>query len=240
MPKTTRIRQSRREPLQRGEVESELAANLLEITDEQELDQFIGSLLKKARRVVGGALKSPLLRPLGGFIKGAIKKALPIAGGALGNLVAPGIGGQIGSQLASGAGGLLGLEFEGVAPEDQEFEVAKHLVRMAGSAVQNAAQTPAAGAIRKRRRSPRSSPRRRPTCPGCVQPQAAGHRDAAAVHAAAAGIGAAEDRPRRRLSAPPEYPAPCTNKQRSHTMQDYELLTGDEFEADAGEVEIGR
>jgi hypothetical protein len=122
----------------------ELAANLLEITDEQELDQFIGGLLKKAKRLVGGALKSPLLQPLGGFLKGAIKKALPIAGGALGNLVVPGIGGQIGSRLASGAGSLLGLEFEGLAPEDQEFEVAKRLVQTIGTAVQTAAQSPTA------------------------------------------------------------------------------------------------
>lgn len=123
----------------------ELAASLLEINDEQELDQFIGGLLKKARRFVGGALKSPLLRPLGGFIKGAIKKALPIAGGALGNMVLPGLGGQVGSRLASGAGSLLGLEFENLAPEDQEFEVAKRLVQMAGTAVQSAAQSPASG-----------------------------------------------------------------------------------------------
>jgi len=122
----------------------ELAANLMEITDEQELDQFLGGLFRKAKSFVGGALKSPLLRPLGGFLKGAIKKALPIAGGALGNLVAPGIGGQIGSRLASGAGSLLGLEYEGLAPEDQEFEVAKGLVKMAGTAIQKAAQAPAA------------------------------------------------------------------------------------------------
>lgn len=126
------------------EEESELAAELLEINSEGELDQFIGNLLKKARSVVGGALKSPLLKPLGGFIKGAIKKALPMAGGALGNMIVPGIGGQIGSRLASGAGNLLGLELEHAAPEDQEFEVAKHLVRMAGTAVQNAAQSPGA------------------------------------------------------------------------------------------------
>lgn len=130
-----------KEDLFHEEEENELAASLLEINNEQELDQFISSLLKKARSVVGGALKSPLLRPLGGFIKGAIKKALPVAGGALGNLIAPGIGGQIGSRLASSAGGLLGLELEGVSVEDQEFEVAKRLVRMAGTAIQNAAQS---------------------------------------------------------------------------------------------------
>lgn len=127
------------------EEETELAAELLEINSEEELDQFLGNLFKKARGLVGGALKSPLLKPLGGFLKGAIKKALPMAGSALGNMIMPGIGGQIGSRLATSAGGLLGLELENAAPEDQEFEVAKHLVRMAGTAVQNAAQSVGAG-----------------------------------------------------------------------------------------------
>ena len=124
--------------------EAEFAANLLEIHDEAELDHFIGALLSKARKALGSALKSPLLQPLGGFIKGAIKKVIPLAGGALGNIIAPGVGGMIGSRLASGASDLLGLELEGLAPEDQEFEVAKQLVRTVGTAVQNAAQSPVA------------------------------------------------------------------------------------------------
>jgi len=122
------------------EEEAEHASQLLEISDEQELDQFLGDLLRKARRVVGGALKSPLLSPLGAYLKGAIKKVLPAAAGALGNMVLPGIGGQIGSQLASRASDLLGFEYEALSPEDQEFEVAKRMVRMVGTAVQNAAQ----------------------------------------------------------------------------------------------------
>jgi hypothetical protein len=128
------------------EEEAEHAAQLLEINDEAELDQFLGSLLNlagraaKARGFSLANLKSQLMRPLGGFLKGAIKKALPIAGGALGNIVLPGIGGQIGSRLASSAGDLLGFEYEALAPEDQEFEVAKRMVRLVGAAVQNAAQ----------------------------------------------------------------------------------------------------
>jgi hypothetical protein len=118
------------------EEEAERAARLIGINDEAELDQFLGDLLKSVGRKLGPSV----MRPLGGFLKGAIKKALPIAGGALGNLVLPGIGGQIGSRLASGAGDLLGFEYEGLAPEDQQYEVAKRMVRMAGDAVQNAAQ----------------------------------------------------------------------------------------------------
>jgi len=132
------------ETLFNEEEEAEFAANLLEINSEAELDHFISDLLRKAKNVVGGALKSPLLQPLGGFIKGAIKKVLPIAGGALGNMLVPGLGGQIGSRLAAGAGDLLGLELEGLSAEDQEFEVAKQLVRTVGTAVQNAANAGAA------------------------------------------------------------------------------------------------
>lgn len=122
------------------EEEAELAAELLEVRDEAELEQFLGGLLKKAKGIAGGILKNPALKPLGGFLKGALKKALPMAGTAFGNMIMPGIGGQIGSKLASSAGSMLGLEFEGASQEDQEFEVAKKLVRMAGTAVQTAAQ----------------------------------------------------------------------------------------------------
>ena len=39
--------------------EMELASQLLEVTDEAELDQFLGSLFKKASRAVGSFLKGP-------------------------------------------------------------------------------------------------------------------------------------------------------------------------------------
>lgn len=119
--------------------EMELASQLLEITDEYELDQFLGDIIKKAGSAVGKFVKSPVGKALGGILKGAVKKALPIAGSALGNLVAPGVGGAIGGKLAAGAGKLLGLELEGLTAEDQEFEVAKQLVRFAGTAAKKAA-----------------------------------------------------------------------------------------------------
>ena len=56
--------------------EMELAANMLEINNEDELDHFLGSLIKKA----GGFLKSGVGKSLGGFLKGAAKMALPMVG----------------------------------------------------------------------------------------------------------------------------------------------------------------
>src|SRR5690606_23964110 len=125
--------------------EMELAATLLEITDEQELEQFLGKLIKKAGKAVGGLVRSPVGKALGGVLKNVARTALPIAGSALGNLVLPGVGGMIGGKLASAAGSMFGLELEGLSPQDQEFEVARRIVRLAGESVRNAAQAPPAG-----------------------------------------------------------------------------------------------
>ena len=118
--------------------EMELAAELLTVQSEEELEQFLGKLFKKA----GGFLKSGIGRQLTGAIKGIAKKALPVLGGAAGNFLLPGIGGAMGSKLASAAGGMFGLELEGLSYEDQEFEVAKQVVRLGGAAANIAAQAP--------------------------------------------------------------------------------------------------
>jgi hypothetical protein len=111
--------------------EMELAAELLGVSDDQELDQFLGKLIKKVGRKARKFLKSGTGRALRRILRGAAKKALPIVGGA--------IGGPVGSRLASTAGRLVGLELEGLSPEDQEFEVAKRVVRLAGDAAKKAA-----------------------------------------------------------------------------------------------------
>jgi hypothetical protein len=132
--------------------EMEMAAQLLEVMDEGELDQFLGKLIKKAGSAVGKFVKSDLGRSVGGLIKGAAKQALPMVGSALGNMVLPGLGGAAGAQLATAAGGMFGLELEGLSPQDQEFEVARRFVRFAGEAAKNAAlaapNSPAAQAAR--------------------------------------------------------------------------------------------
>lgn len=124
--------------------ELELASELLAVTDEAELDQFLGKLIKRAAKAVRKVVRSPVGKALGGFLKGAVKKALPIAGGALGTFVGGPAGAAIGSQLGAGAGSALGLELEGLSPEDQEFEIAKQVVRFSAEAAKNAAQAPAA------------------------------------------------------------------------------------------------
>lgn len=114
--------------------EMEMAAELLEVTDEQELDQFLGKLLKKAKQGAGGFFKSAVGQHVGGLLKSAAKMALP----AVGNLIAPGVGGVAAAKLGS----VFGLELEGLSPQDQEFEEARSFVRFANEAATNAASAP--------------------------------------------------------------------------------------------------
>lgn len=120
----------------------ELAGELLEVSSEDELDQFLGRFIKRAARAVGGAIRSPLGRAIGGFLKGVAKRALPLAGTALGGYFGGPLGAKIGSGLASAGGTALGLEAETLNAEDREFEGAKQFVRMGGEAVKSALSTP--------------------------------------------------------------------------------------------------
>jgi hypothetical protein len=117
----------------------ELAAELLEITNEQEMDRFLGDLISRAGSAVGKFVSSPTGQALGGLLKGAAKQLLPMAGQALGGYIGGSTGAQIGGKLATAAGGALGLEAEQL---DHEFEAAKSFVQLAGDAVKNAATAP--------------------------------------------------------------------------------------------------
>jgi hypothetical protein len=112
----------------------ELAGELLEVSNENELDHFLGDLIKKAGHALGQAIHTPVGQAIGSLLKGAAKKALPLAGAALGGMVGGPLGAQIGSGLAGAAGNALGLEAEA---EDHEFEGAKNFVKMAGDTVRS-------------------------------------------------------------------------------------------------------
>ncbi len=128
--------------------EMELAHELLEVSNEMELNQFLGSLVKKVGGAVSSFAKSSIGKTIGGALKAVAKKALPMVGGALGTFVGGPLGTAVGSKLGSMAGNLFELELEGLSPEDQEFETARAFVRVANSAVQRgaaAAQRPRPG-----------------------------------------------------------------------------------------------
>src|SRR4051812_13199118 len=64
--------------------EMALASELLEVRNEQELDHFLGSLLRGAAKAVGKVISSPVGKAVGGLLKTAAKVALPAAGGVVG------------------------------------------------------------------------------------------------------------------------------------------------------------
>lgn len=118
--------------------EEALAADLLAVHDNRELEQFLGRLLKRAASTAGHTLRSRLGQALGALAKGAVHRVLPGAKGDLGPLLDAAATGRAG-QLAAGAARLLGLESEGLSAEDQEFNAAQQLVRLTASAAARAA-----------------------------------------------------------------------------------------------------
>ena len=122
--------------------EMELAMELLGVSNEDEMEQFLGKMfrgigrgLKKVGRFVG----RKVLPALGGALKGLAKKALPFIGGALGSLIPiPGVGTALGSALGGAVSKALELEFGELESEEAELEIARRFVRMAASAAQRA------------------------------------------------------------------------------------------------------
>jgi hypothetical protein len=127
------------ESLQDAEVD--LAAELLEVTNDQELDQFLGKLFRRARRAFKKIAKSGLDKGLLRGIRGIAKAALPTLGGALGTAIPiPGVGTALGSMAGNAAAGA--LEFEGMSGEDREFEIARRVVRVGLDTAANLAAIP--------------------------------------------------------------------------------------------------
>jgi hypothetical protein len=123
-----------------GEAEQvELAAELLSVSNEAELEQFLGSLISKVGQFAGQAIRSPIGQALIPVLKSAAGKALPMAAGALGGYFGGPLGAKIGTGLANAAGQALGLEAEALSNEDREFEGAKQFVKLAAESVKNAA-----------------------------------------------------------------------------------------------------
>ena len=115
------------------EEEISLAEEMLAISDDRELDQFLGGLLKKARGAIGPVLKR--------YIKPLAKKLIPLAATAVGGYFGGPIGAKLGGKLGSFATTLFEADFESMDPESQEMEVARSFVRFADAAASNAAKT---------------------------------------------------------------------------------------------------
>jgi len=119
-------------------LEMELAHELLNVSNEQELNHFLGGLIKKVGKGISSFAKSSVGQALGGALKSVAKTALPLVGKAAGTFFGGPLGGMVGGKLGSMASNLFGLELEGLSPEDREFEVARAYVRFANEAINNA------------------------------------------------------------------------------------------------------
>ena len=128
------------------EQEIEMAAELLSLAEEGEMDQFLGKLFKSVSQATGLPVPPTTKKALGGFLRKAAQKALPLAGRAVGTFFGGPAGGALGSKLASAGGQIFGLEMEGMSAEDQELQVAKQFVRLAGDAIAKASQAPSGAA----------------------------------------------------------------------------------------------
>jgi hypothetical protein len=118
-----------------------LAAELLSVSNEAELEQFLGNLLNGIKNV--GAAVGQAAKPFAGVLRSVAKTALPFVGGALGSMIPiPGIGTALGTALGSAVGNALEMEFDSLELEDREFEMARRFVRIAGSAAEQLEQTP--------------------------------------------------------------------------------------------------
>jgi hypothetical protein len=115
--------------------EAELATGFLEISDARQLDRFLGGLIQRATRTLGGVGNSRLGRVLGGMLKSLAKDALPGRG--------PDPTGM--SPFAP--------EMESLPSEEQEFEVARRFVRFAGAAARRTARVPASATPTRAARS---------------------------------------------------------------------------------------
>lgn len=123
--------------------ELELAMELLQVRNDQELEQFLGNIFKSVGRglkSVGSFAMKHVAPVLGSALKTIAKTALPIAGGALGSFIPiPGVGTALGSALGGMVANALELEVAGLDRDEADIERARHFVRLAKSAIREAA-----------------------------------------------------------------------------------------------------
>ncbi|WP_156135146.1 hypothetical protein [Arthrobacter sp. L77] len=121
-----------------------LAAELLAVSNDRELDQFLGNLVKSAVSAARSFAGSDAGQAVGNILKDSARRALPQLGQAVGNYVSPGMGGQAGQRVGQWLGTKFetGLQLEGLSAEDRDFETARAFVRFATSTAKRAASTP--------------------------------------------------------------------------------------------------
>ncbi len=147
-------------------MEMELTNELLTVSNEQEMEQFIGGLMKRVSGAASNFAQSAPGKKVGNFLVNFGQRTLPnlaakagsLAGGALSNQYARKtgdfsntallkttgshyghqLGTKAGNWIASRAKKVFNLEFEGLNAEDREYEIARSYVRFASEVARRA------------------------------------------------------------------------------------------------------
>jgi hypothetical protein len=106
---------------------SELAAELLDIVNETELDEFLEALTA-SERIPAGAHRALVAR-----LRQTAERTLPSLAVAL-------PAGTVASSAAQDAARAFGLELEGMSGEDRDYEIAREFVRFAQTEAERAAR----------------------------------------------------------------------------------------------------
>jgi hypothetical protein len=121
------------------EQQNSLAAELLTLQSEEELEQFFGKVFSTVARGAMNFARSPAGKIIGGALRQAAKQALPSLGTALGSMIPiPGVGTALGSWAGKTIANRLELEASSVSNEDREFAAARNIVGVAQNAARSA------------------------------------------------------------------------------------------------------
>jgi hypothetical protein len=111
-----------------------LAAELLDVVNDSELESFVGRLVADAARYAGRRLTPDARRALVAELGSTAKRTLPTLQDALGDRS------RTAGAAAESAARLFGAELEGMSPEDRDFEIARQFVRFSQARTAAAAQ----------------------------------------------------------------------------------------------------
>jgi hypothetical protein len=113
---------------------NELAAALLDVVNESELENFVGALVAETARSSGRPLGAEAGRALVAELRKTAERTLPALTVALGDQALPAA-----PAATQNAARTFGLELEGMSAEDRDFEIARRFVGFVQAATMRAA-----------------------------------------------------------------------------------------------------
>jgi len=112
---------------------NELAAGLLDVVNESELEDFVSGLVAGTARNAGGRIPAGAARALVASLTRTAERTVPTLTVALGDKGRP--------AAAQTAARIFGVEPEGMSAEDRDFEIARRFVRFAQAETVRAARS---------------------------------------------------------------------------------------------------